>query len=489
MKQVFLSAALAVSLCAPAYAAQFTNTGDARYENPVAEDGFVPNTAVRDSDTDQTVALPIILTGDHAQYDNVSGDFYADGDVVVTQGNQVIHTNHVHGNLKTGDVWLEQGGELKEQGTTTKAQWAYYNFNSKTGELKQLSGKSRKDYFYAPHGTIEPDKIVMDQGATTSRCPAVEHPRCLEVKAKTIEVYPHDKIVAKDVQVFVRGKHIYSRDIWETSLSGKSKERILPHFGFKDDSKGTYINISYERNLSEKTKVYADLDYYSKDGFRPLYGVSHDERNFTVTFENGWFEDDDEWIKKQTDIRLDYKPHHFSDKLPLSYSGYYEHGLWKNDDTGKRSWHTEYGAFLNHDRIYMFGGNTTLDLTIGKKWTKESLDDTSSSTNVYYATLGQKITDKWRTWAGYYREDFTTDLFNYGQPDMPVELRNGLEYKFDDKNTATIINRYDLDGHRNYETDYRFTHRFCCWQLSIELQDEHYKDDKSVEIKYEFVNW
>ena len=72
---------------------------------------------------------------------------------------------------------------------------------------------------------------------------------------------------------------------------------------------------------------------------------------------------------------------------------------------------------------------------------------------------------------------------------MPVELRNGLEYKFDDKNVFTIINRYNLDDHSNYETDYRYTHKFCCWQLSIELQDEHYKDDKSISIKYDFVNW
>lgn len=101
----------------------------------------------------------------------------------------------------------------------------------------------------------------------------------------------------------------------------------------------------------------------------------------------------------------------------------------ENDDTGRKSWHTEYGAFLNHDRIYLFNSKkTSLDLTIGKKWTRESADDSVESTNVYYATLAQKISPHWNTWVGYYREDFTTDVFTYDQPDMAKELRNGLQY-------------------------------------------------------------
>lgn len=491
MNKTFIATALALGLCLPASAAQYTNTGDNRYESP--EQVEEPNTAIKHREKNEDgvqQALPIKLQSDHAVYDTVSGDFHAEGNIKVSQGNQDIYTTQVKGNMKTGDVWLLEGGELVEQGAVTKAQWGHYNFNSKTGELKKMDGKNQRDFFSAPHANIYPDKMVLDEGGTTSRCPAVEHPKCLEIKAKTFEIYPGEKMVARDVQVFVRGKHIYSRDYWENNLANQSKERIMPHIGFKDSDKGTYINVSYERPMGDKDTVYADVNYYSKAGYRPVYGLQHDERNFKVTYENGWYEDDDEWVKKQNNLRFDYKNHHITKHLPLSYSAYAERGLWKNDNTGVKSWHTEYGAFLNHDRIYLFNSQkTSLDLTIGKKWTNESESDTTSSTNVYYATLRQKISPKWNTWVGYYREDFTTNLFTYDQPDMQVELRNGLQYKMDDKNTFTIINRYNLDQKNNYETDYRWTHRFCCWQLSIEYQDEHYKNDSSIEIKYEFTNW
>lgn len=483
MQKTFLIAALAVGMCLPAYAEQFTNNGAERFDSPdvVAE----PNHSVKHVENKEQ-ALPIFLSGDHAVYDSVSGDFHASGNVKVQQGMQTVLTTQVEGNMKTGDIWLKEGGTLEEGDSVTKAEWGYYNFNSKTGELKKMSGRDGKDLFYAPSAEITPEKMLLDQGGVVTRCESVKHPRCLEIRAKTFEIYPGEKMVAHDVQVFVRGKHVYSRDRWENNLAEKNKERIMPHIGFKSGDKGTYINVSYERPFSDKDTFYADLNYYTQAGYKPMFGVEHDERNYKITLQDGWVEKDDDWVKKQRNIRFDYKPHHIVKELPLNYSAYYERGLWRNEDTAVESWHTEYGAFLNHDRIHLFRNQTTIDLTIGKKWTRESETSTTSSTDVYYATLNQRLTPKWNTWVGYYREDFTTNLFTYNQPDMAKELRNGIQYKFDDNNAVAIINRYDLDTNKQYETIYRWMHRMCCWAFILEYTNEHYKNDHSIELKYEY---
>lgn len=154
-------------------------------------------------------------------------------------------------------------------------------------------------------------------------------------------------------------------------------------------------------------------------GYKPMYGINHDERNFNIKFQDGWDEEDDEWIRKERDIGLYYKNHRLIDNLPLTYSAYITHGLWRNEKSSIKSWHTEYAAYLNHDRIYLFNSkNTFLDLTVGKKWVTESYTDETKSTMMYYATLGQKLAPKWDTWVGYYREDITSNLYDYGQPDM-----------------------------------------------------------------------
>ena len=491
MKKMLLAATLAASMCVPAYA-NYSNSGDGVYNAPEYDSAVSATRVVEPTEKEKNMdkPLPINFTGDKAEYDSVSGDFYLQGNVVITQGKEILKTTYAQGNMKTGDVWLEQGGTIIEPGSTLSGKWAYYNFNTKTGEIKEVHGTGDKDWYSAPHATIHPDKMVLDEGGTMSRCPAVNHVPCLSVTAKTFEIYPKQKMVAKDVKVYVKGKHIYSKDIWVRDLTETNKTRIIPRIGYDGSDNGAFIKIDAEWNFGEKTKLNVDLPYYTKADFKPMVELEHDERNFSLTYKTGWEEDDDDWYKKQNNWKFEYKPHHFIDGLPLSYSGYFEYGLWKNDNTGRKSWHKEYAAFLRHDPIYLFGSkNTVLDLTVGKKWVHESYTDDTNATDLYYAVLSQKIASKWSTWVGWYREDITTTLFDIGQPDMDQELRNGLRYKADDKNIFTVVNRYDLDNSTQYETNYRWLHRFCCWALEFEYEKEHHGDhDDSFKVYYYFYN-
>ena len=464
-----------------AWAENYTS-GDGRYAEPdfdrqmtqaeaenVKADG--KTRSGEEIDAAQSEPLPVTMTGDYASYDSVSGDFVAEGNVVITQGNETLKTVRAEGNMKTGDVWLKQGGTLVEPKSTMNGEWVYYNFNTKTGEIK---------------------KMVVDQGGETTRCPAVEHEPCLLVKAKTFEIYPREKMVAHDVKVYVKGKHVYSRDTWVNNLNDDGAARIMPSVGYDgDDNKGTYIKLKLDYDIDENTNVNSELVYYNRGHFKPIIKAKHDQRNYYLTYQSGWEEEDDEWVDKKNEIGFYYKPHYFIDGIPVTYRLYAHRGLWKNEETGRQSWHTEYGAYLNHDRIYLFNTkNTFLDLTIGKKWVNESLTDETRSTMMYYGTLGQKLGSKWYTWAGYYREKVTSDLYDLGQPDMERELRNGISYKPDDRNTFSIVNRYDMGQHENYETIYTWRHRFCCWAITFEYEHAHTaKEDTQWNIRYEFLNW
>ena len=454
-----------------AWAENYTS-GDGRYAEPdfdrqmtqaeaenVKADG--KTRSGEEIDAAQSEPLPITMTGDYASYDSVSGDFVAEGNVVITQGNETLKTVRAEGNMKTG-------------------------------EIKKIEGKGNEDYFRAPHATIYPDKMVVDQGGETTRCPAVEHEPCLLVKAKTFEIYPKEKMVAHDVKVYVKGKHVYSRDTWVNNLNDDGAARIMPSVGYDgDDNKGTYIKLKLDYDIDENTNVNSELVYYNRGHFKPIIKAKHDQRNYYLTYQSGWEEEDDEWVDKKNEIGFYYKPHYFIDGIPVTYRLYAHRGLWKNEETGRQSWHTEYGAYLSHDRIYLFNTkNTFLDLTIGKKWVDESLTDETRSTMMYYGTLGQKLGSKWYTWAGYYREKTTSNLYDLGQPDMERELRNGISYRPDDRNTFSIVNRYDTGKHENYETTYTWTHRFCCWAISFEYEQEHFDGgDRQWNIRYEFLNW
>lgn len=438
-------------------------------------------------------ALPVTLTCERADYDPQTGDFTAQGNVKVVQGLETLLSTKAIGNVRTGDVWLKEGGTLIEPTNTMTGKWLHYNFNTKTGEVKSINGKSNTDYYKADHGTIFPDRMVLDQGGTSTRCPAVKHTPCLSYSAQTIVIYPGQRLIARNVKVYVKGKHIYSRDYYENTFS-ESTERLMPHIGYSSSVNGWYVELEVEKNIGGdgKTKIGTDQNYYTKAGYKPAYYLRHDERNFYTTLQMlDWEQDsNDLWLKKQMEWGLYYKNHHIMKGLPLSYSASVTHGLWKYEDRGYSSWHTEKALYLNHDRIHPFNSQkTSLDLTVGRKWVHESFTDEDQSTNMYYATLGQIISPKWNVWTGYYREDLTSSLFDYGQPDMAKEWRNGLRWKPDDHNWFTVVNRYDIGKSKVYDTSLRWDHRFCCWVLGVEYRKKNYDDSSTFFVNYNFLYW
>lgn len=502
-KQILLAGILSMSVATTGFAAENFYTGgkisdrdgpDFTVEQTTAVEQDVATVKKEDkketkkSKEGQKEVLPITLYGDNVIYHQDTGDFSADGNVRILQGKQTLHTVKLVGNMKTGDVFLNEGGRLVEEKSEMTGEWLHYNFNNKTGEIKKLAGTSGKDMFKANHGTIYEGKIVLDEGGQTTRCPAIINDPCVLVTAKMVEIYPQEKIVSHDVKVYIKGKHIYSRDLLVNRLDQKESQSFMPKIGYSD-SDGVSLKLHYTHSFSEELSLNGDFNYYDKTGYRPMYSLNYDERNFYINVQNGWDEDsDDNWVKKESDIKVVYKGHHFSDKLPLTYSLYYNHGLWQDD--WKKSWHTEYGMYINHDRIYFDDSKSLfLDMGAGPQWIKESYDDSTTNTMNYNARLGKKFDERWNTWAGYYWTKSENNLFAYNRPDMAEELQNGVTYKWDENNSLTFVNRYDLGKSSLYEQDWRYVHNFCCFQIAIEYRDEKHNGDKSWHIKYDLVRW
>ncbi len=446
---------------------------------------------LKDEESRQEASKPVHMTADHAEYDNESGDFHASGHVVITQGKEVLKTDYAEGNLKTGDVWLRTGAVVEEEGMRSSGAWGYYNINSGTGQLEQIKGRSQKDRFTAPRAVIADGKMVADQGGTMTRCPAIKERPCMSIEAKTFEIIPRDKIIARDVKVYFKGRHIYSRNLWVNDFNSDKTEKIMPRFGWDGHTNGFYASLEYSKFFSPKDLLELNLTQFSRTKYKPQYSFTHDEKNFSVEFFDGWELDDDIWYKKEYELRAKYKNHHLIDGFPLSYDGYWHRGRWSRLDRNYQSWHTEYAFFLRWDPIYLFNSkNTRLNLAVGRKFVHESRTGDTVKSDLQYYTLSQRVTPKITAWAGYYRETRTSALFDIGQPDMGKELRTGLNYVMDDRNSFSVINRYDLEEHSQYETDFQWLHRFCCWALEFRYEREHYlkdgEDKGSFKVKYYF---
>ena len=464
--------------------------------------------------------LPLIIKGDDAQYSSESGDFIIEGNVRLKQGLTNVTSTKAVGNANTGDIWLLEGGTLQEPTNRVNARWVHYNFNKETGELLHLKGASsanprsgKFDYYEAPHGLIEHGMLIMDQGGMSTRCPAVKHPPCVSVKAKTITIIPNDRIIARGVQVFVKGVHVYSRDVWINELNKENKQ-TKPRIGW-DDEKGWYVALEYSRpignpRLKNPTTFYMDQIYYTKSKYKPFYGITHDRKDFYVRVNTGYVYDSDNdmldegiWLQKKIDWGLFLRPHRIAKGLPLSFDGYITHGKWKYSHQNWESWHTEKAVFLRHDRFYPLGGKKLyMDLMFGRKWIHESLNNATTRrygnslhTNIYHGTLGYRFSNKWNVWTTYHNEHRTSYLFSKGQPSFVKDLSIGVAWNPDKHNSFTIVNRRNLDSetrtYGNYTTTFSWRHRFCCEMLSVSYEKRYYDTNKDHKwtIKFDFLNW
>lgn len=465
-----------------------------------------------------TQPLPLIIKGDDAQYSSESGDFIIEGNVRLKQGLTNVTSTKAVGNANTGDIWLLEGGTLQEPTNRVNARWAHYNFNKETGELLHLKGASsanprsgKFDYYEAPHGLIEHGMLIMDQGGMSTRCPAVKHHPCVSVKAKTITIIPNDRIIARGVQVFVKGKHVYSRDVWINELNKENKQ-IKPRIGW-DNERGWYASLEYSRPignplLKNPTTFYMEQIFYTKSKYKPFYGITHDRRDFYVRVNSGYVYDSDNdeldegiWLQKKIDWGLFLKPHRIAKGLPLSIDGYITHGLWKYSNQNWESWHTEKAVFLRHDRFYPLGGKKLyMDLMVGRKWIHESLNNdttrrygNSLNTNIYHGTLGYRFSNKWNIWTTYHNEHRTSYLFSKDQPSFVKDLSVGIAWNPDQHNAFTIINRRNLDSethtHGNYTTTFTWRHRFCCELLTVSYEKKHYNHENKWTVKFDFLSW
>jgi len=461
---------------------------------------------------------PLIIKGNDAQYASESGDFIIEGNVSLEQGLTKIYSSKAVGNEKTGDIWLLEGGTLREPTNTVHARWAHYNFNKETGELLHIKGASspngrndKFDYYEAPHGLIEHGMMIMDQGGLTTRCPAQRHPSCLSVKAKTITIIPNDRIIARKVKVFIKGKHVYSRDVWINELQ-KKENQVSTRIGW-DEDKGWYVSLGYQRPignplLKNPTTFYMKQVYYTKSKYKPFYGIRHDERDFYARLNSGYVYDSDDdlldegrWLHKKVDWGLFLKPHRIAKGIPLVYDAGITHGLWKYNNRNWQSWHTDTIVRLRHDRFYPLGGKKLyMDLMVGRRWVNESLDNSTTKrygknlhSNIYHGTIGYIFSDKWNIWTTYHDEHKTSYLFSKGQPSFSRDWRFGISWKPDQHNTFTIVNSYNADSgsryHGNYTTTFKWSHRFCCEVLSVSYQRKHYNHDNKWTVKFDLLSW
>lgn len=406
---------------------------------------------------------PIVIEGEDLSFNDTTGQVFAKGNVVVTQNGAKIATDLLEGNTKQNLVWADSPTTMTE--TEKKihlvGQGIRYNYQDKNGTMQQAAGQVDKERVSGQNiDMLSTDEIIIHNG-TMTRCPAKVPD--YHVSAERIELWPGQKMIAYNAKVWIKNVVIYSTPKYQTMLGEGAGKNEYPHVKYNNHD-GLSIRQYLEYPLSDNVAAYADVNYYSKHGFKPDYGVIDRESHFSFKTEGGYFEDDDDnWIKKEPEFSFAYNPQRLG-HLPIKYSINAAYGKWK--DGGITSWHQDYSIYFTHDPIKL-SDTLTLDIGAGREWVHESYDGSTQNMLRFNTTLTKVLSPRWTTWVGYHYTSDYEGLFDYNSPDMGRELDTGFSYKIDNLNTISFNQRYDLGNDRVYDQDYTWKRNFHCFEADI----------------------
>jgi len=426
------------------------------------------------------VQAPIVIEADDLSFSDETGDILANGKVVITNQGQRMEAEHINGNTKLSEIWINENaaffvpGITPDKATTLTGNHTLYNYKLKTGSMEQVKGKVEHKYVSGESISMFPDKYLITNGTTTN-CPA-KIPD-YHVSADKIEIWPDDKMIAYNAKFWIGNTVIFALPKYQQSIKDGEGDKVFPRMGYDSDN-GFYIKQHLEYPLNNKLAAYANIDYYSKPGFKSSYGLVQRETNFDIRVDQGHFlDDDDNWIKKEPEFKFSYYPHRLGN-LPVSYTFTGIYGKWT--DSNKTSWHQEYEVYFSRDPIKL---NSTMNLYLGTGFEqiRESYNDSVQNIFKYDITIDKKWSERLNSWVAYHYNQSNTTLFSYDSDDMNRELDTGFTYKIDKMNTIGITRNYDLDKKRVEDLDYTWYRNLHCWQAAITYKS---KEDK---IKFDIT--
>ncbi|MBP2654187.1 MAG: lptD 2 [Firmicutes bacterium] len=421
----------------------------------------------RVNDEKVTARVPIVIEADEINFSDSTGDMFAKGNVVIVQDKAQVAGNLIRGNSKKNEVWIDGEAIFRQPGMNLTGSAARYNYATKNGTMKAAKGQVDRQFVTGQNMTMQPDELVLYNG-TVTKCPAKKPD--YHMSAGKIEVWPGDHMVAYNVKLWVKDTVILSLPKYQVSLKKDSSDSDpFPKVGY-NSSLGLKIKEHIELPVGDKVSFFTDQAYYSKVGYRPVYGVVDREKNYEIGVVQGHFVDgDDNWIKKEPEFSLKFNKRRLG-KLPVEYTFGTSYGKWT--DSTKSSWHQATGVYFSGLPIKM-SKNTVFNLGTGFENIRESYDDSSVNRYRYDATMTTKWAPKFSTVLGYHYVSDTTSIFEYDKIDLNRELDAGFNWKIDKMNGFSYKQAYNMHTNHVYYEDFTWHHDLHCWDAALTYRKYH----------------
>jgi lipopolysaccharide assembly outer membrane protein LptD (OstA) len=221
--------------------------------------------------------VPIDITSDNSRME--AGLAIAEGNVVIQYGNTTIYCDYAQYNPDTRDVLVSGNVRIYREGRLFTGERALYNLETKILHAADFRGDFAPFRFGGETlGTLGSNAYTVKDGIfTTSDNSKPDY----YLRAHTVRIYPHDRIIFRDVMLYVGRTPIFWFPYVYQSLNQEQGFTLTPGY---TSVWGAYLLGTYTFPLTENISAKLRLDLLSERGvgvgFESRWGSEESEKNW-----------------------------------------------------------------------------------------------------------------------------------------------------------------------------------------------------------------
>jgi len=213
--------------------------------------------------------MPVVIDGDEITYLQQEGKIVAKGNVEVKSEDSELFCQEAVYDANSNIAHIRGDVKIIKGNSILYGQDVIYDFNTQNAEMIDVRLKDPPVYGEAEEGDkVGQEKYVLRKAYITTCDLEVPHYR---LTAKTVTVYPEDKIIARSMVLKVGTTPIFYFPRFVQSLKDDAfKVELIPG---KDDEWGIFLLSRWRYNLNNENKGKIHIDTYEDRGYG--FGVTH----------------------------------------------------------------------------------------------------------------------------------------------------------------------------------------------------------------------
>ncbi|MDR5709691.1 MAG: hypothetical protein QN172_06435 [Armatimonadota bacterium] len=226
----------------------------------------------------QEEGIPLRVRADYLRYDRARQVVYGLGNVVVDYQDLTLRAEEVLLELEPMELVARGKVVLESAGQVVTAEQLTYNLRTRLGSLEVAETRWRdpllRDPIHIRAGRMEgnPEQRMCFHSAEVTTCNLDDPGAPYKLAAREIEFIPQDRVVMRDVSLYLFGAKILTLPFFLLFLREPRQTRILPLVGYSEEE-GFFIKVTTTYSLSDEHLGFVYTDWMERIGFGG--GIEH----------------------------------------------------------------------------------------------------------------------------------------------------------------------------------------------------------------------